>query len=59
MGGYSQILPQLDQQAIFNSFNFSLAPELETKPPIGRGQLDRCGTFINSLICPTDAASPG
>src|ERR1700728_25774 len=28
-GGYSQLLPQLEQQALYNSFNFGLAPELE------------------------------
>src|SRR5271163_4572399 len=31
--GYSQMLPQMEQQALFNSFNFSLAPELEPSLP--------------------------
>ncbi|MGO9463781.1 MAG: DUF1559 domain-containing protein [Isosphaeraceae bacterium] len=55
-GGYSQILPQLDQQVIFNSFNFSLAPELEANLPSAAANLTGAGTFINSLLCPTDAA---
>ena len=29
-GAYSQLLPQLDQTAIFNSFNFNLAPDSTT-----------------------------
>jgi prepilin-type N-terminal cleavage/methylation domain-containing protein/prepilin-type processing-associated H-X9-DG protein len=57
-GGYSQLLPQLDQQAIFNSFNFSLAPELETSLASAGANSTGATTFINSLICPTDAASP-
>ena len=28
-GAYSQLLGQLDQQTVYNSFNFNLAPELE------------------------------
>jgi prepilin-type N-terminal cleavage/methylation domain-containing protein/prepilin-type processing-associated H-X9-DG protein len=56
-GAYSQILPHLDQSAIFNSFNFNLAPELETTLPSAAANLTGAATFINSLLCPTDAAS--
>jgi prepilin-type N-terminal cleavage/methylation domain-containing protein/prepilin-type processing-associated H-X9-DG protein len=56
-GGYSQILPQLDQMVIFNSCNFNLAPELETGLPSAAANLTCAGTFINSLLCPSDAAS--
>ncbi len=56
-GAYSQILPQLDQGAIFNSFNFNLAPELETSLPLAAANLTGAATFINSLLCPSDAAS--
>jgi prepilin-type N-terminal cleavage/methylation domain-containing protein/prepilin-type processing-associated H-X9-DG protein len=55
-GGYSQLLPQLDQQAIFNSFNFALAPELETSLASAAANATGASTFINSLLCPTDAA---
>jgi len=55
-GGYSQILPQLDQQVIFNSFNFNLAPEFEANLTSAAANLTGAGTFINSLLCPTDAA---
>jgi prepilin-type N-terminal cleavage/methylation domain-containing protein/prepilin-type processing-associated H-X9-DG protein len=56
-GGYSQLLPMLDQQAIFNSFNFNLAPELETNLASAAANSTGASTFINSLLCPTDAAA--
>jgi prepilin-type processing-associated H-X9-DG protein len=56
-GGYSQLLPQLDQQAVFNSFNFNLAPELEASIALAAANSTGATTFINSLLCPTDAAS--
>ena len=55
-GAYSQLLPQMEQQAIFNSFNFSLAPELEASLASAAANATGAATFINSLICPTDAA---
>jgi prepilin-type N-terminal cleavage/methylation domain-containing protein/prepilin-type processing-associated H-X9-DG protein len=57
-GGYSQLLPQLDQQSIFSSFNFNLAPELETNLVSAAANLTGASTFVNSLLCPTDAAAP-
>jgi prepilin-type N-terminal cleavage/methylation domain-containing protein/prepilin-type processing-associated H-X9-DG protein len=51
-GTYSQLLPQLEQQGIFNSFNFSLPPDTDTlySPANSTG----FQTFLNTLICPTD-----
>jgi prepilin-type N-terminal cleavage/methylation domain-containing protein/prepilin-type processing-associated H-X9-DG protein len=57
-GGYSQLLGQLDQQVIYNSFNFNLAPELEASLASAAANSTGAATFINSLLCPTDAASP-
>ena len=51
-GAYSQLLPQLDQTAIFNSFNFNLAPDSTTTSVSNATGFQ---TFINSLICPTDS----
>ncbi len=48
-GLYAQLLPQLEQQAIFNSCNFSLAPD--TPDP---SNTTVNVTFINTLICPSD-----
>ncbi len=42
---------------IFNSCNFNLAPELETGLPSAAANLTVAGTFINSLLCPSDASS--
>jgi prepilin-type processing-associated H-X9-DG protein len=41
----------MDQQAIFNSFNFSLAPDTPD-PSNTTGNV----TYINSLLCPSDAS---
>ena len=46
-GGYSQLLPQLDQQAIFSSFNFNLRPsskQASHRPPPTRLVLQRLST---------------
>jgi prepilin-type N-terminal cleavage/methylation domain-containing protein/prepilin-type processing-associated H-X9-DG protein len=51
-GMYSQLLPQLDQTTIFNSFNFNLAPESTATAVSNATGFE---TFINSLICPTDS----
>jgi prepilin-type N-terminal cleavage/methylation domain-containing protein/prepilin-type processing-associated H-X9-DG protein len=55
-GGYSQMLPQMEQQALFNSFNFGLAPELEPTLPSAAANATGAGTFLNSLLCPSDSA---
>jgi len=55
-GAYSQLLPQMEQQALFNSFNFGLAPELEPSLPSASANATGAATFLNALICPTDPA---
>ena len=55
-GGHSQVLPYMEQQALFNAFNFSLAPELETSLASASANATGAATFINALICPSDAA---
>ncbi len=55
-GAYAQMLPQLEQQVLFNSCNFNLAPELEPSLPSAAANATVAGTFINALICPSDAA---
>jgi prepilin-type processing-associated H-X9-DG protein len=51
-GAYSQLLPQLDQVAVFNSLNFNLAPDSTTTSVSNSTGFQ---TFINSLLCPTDS----
>ncbi len=55
-GAYSQLLPQMEQQALFNSFNFSLAPELEASLASASANSTGSATFLSALICPTDPA---
>ena len=55
-GGYSQLLPQLEQQALYDSFNFGLAPELEPGLASASANSTGAATFINNLLCPTDPA---
>ena len=57
-GGYSQLLPQLEQQALFNSFNFSLAPELEASLASAAANSTGAATFITALLCPSDSNAP-
>ena len=53
-GAYSQILPQFEQQALFNSFNFRLAPELEPSLPSASANSTGASTFLAALLCPSD-----
>jgi prepilin-type processing-associated H-X9-DG protein len=50
-GLFAQVLPQMEQQAVFNSFNFNLAPDTPD-PSNTTGNV----TFINALICPSDSS---
>ncbi len=49
-GLYAQMLPQLEQQQVFNACNFSLAPD--TPDP---ANTTVNVTFLNVLICPSDS----
>ncbi len=55
-GAYSQLMPQMEQQAIFSSFNFNLAPELEPSLPSAAANSTAASTFLSALICPSDSA---
>ena len=56
-GTYAQMLPQLEQQVLFNAFNFNLPPDVDTSPSVFTALANSTGysTFINSLLCPTDS----
>jgi type II secretory pathway pseudopilin PulG len=49
---YSQLLPELDQSAIFNAFNFNLPPDTDT---LSASNSTGFETFLNTLICPSDS----
>ena len=56
-GMYAQLLPQLEQQVIFNAFNFNLPPDVDTTPTVTFAEANSTGftTFINTLLCPSDS----
>ena len=51
-GTYAQLLPDLDQAAIFNAFNFNLPPDTDT---LSASNSTGFETFIDTLICPSDS----
>ena len=51
-GTYAQLLPQLDQIAIYNSFNFNLPPDTDV---LAVSNATGFETFLNVLLCPTDS----
>jgi prepilin-type N-terminal cleavage/methylation domain-containing protein/prepilin-type processing-associated H-X9-DG protein len=56
-GAYSQLLPQLEQQGVFNSFNFDLPPDTDPTTTLAAANVTGFTTFLNTLLCPSD--SPG
>jgi prepilin-type N-terminal cleavage/methylation domain-containing protein/prepilin-type processing-associated H-X9-DG protein len=52
-GTYSQLLPQLEQPALFYGFNFSLAPD--TDPVLSAANSTGFTSFISTLLCPSDS----
>ena len=56
-GMYAQLLPQLEQQVIFNAFNFNLPPDVDTTPTVTYAEANSTGfmSFINTLLCPSDS----
>jgi prepilin-type N-terminal cleavage/methylation domain-containing protein len=51
-GAYSQLLPHLDQAAIFNSLNFNLPPDTDT---LSLSNSTGFETFLSTLLCPSDS----
>jgi prepilin-type N-terminal cleavage/methylation domain-containing protein/prepilin-type processing-associated H-X9-DG protein len=51
-GTYSQLLPQLDQAALFNAMNFNLPPDTDT---LAVSNATGFEAFLNTLLCPTDS----
>jgi prepilin-type N-terminal cleavage/methylation domain-containing protein/prepilin-type processing-associated H-X9-DG protein len=58
-GAYAQMLPEMEQQVIFNSFNFNLPPDVDDTPSVTTALANSTGyaTFITSLLCPSDSAA--
>ena len=55
-GTYAQLLPQIESQAVFNAFNFSIAPDTDYTSTPAAANRTGVVTFLNMLICPSDSA---
>ncbi len=54
-GAYAEILPQLEEQVIFNAFNFNLPPDTDPTTTLAAANVTGFEVFLNVLICPTDS----
>ena len=55
-GAYAELLGQMEQQQLFNSFNFNLPPDTDPTTTLAAANSTGFMTLINSLICPSDPA---
>src|SRR6185437_9234561 len=55
-GAYAQILPQMEQQAVFNAFNFNVYPDTDYTSTIAAANSTGAVSFISALICPSDSS---
>lgn len=55
-GLYAQLLPQMEAQAVFNSFNFNIAPDSDYTTTASAANRTGAVTFLNILNCPSDSA---
>ena len=55
-GAYAEILNQLEQQQLFNAFNFSLPPDTDPTTTLAAANSTGFMTTLGALICPSDPA---
>ena len=53
-GAYSQMLPQLEMQALFNAMNFSMNPDPDYTTTTAVANMTAAVTVVNTLLCPSD-----
>src|SRR3954470_15602144 len=53
-GMYAQILPQMEQQTVFDSFNFRLPPDTDPTSTLAAANVTGAVTFRGALLCPSD-----
>jgi prepilin-type N-terminal cleavage/methylation domain-containing protein/prepilin-type processing-associated H-X9-DG protein len=56
-GAYAEILPQLDQQALFSAFNFNLPPDTDPTTTLAAANVTGFSTFLTVLLCPSDSSA--
>jgi prepilin-type N-terminal cleavage/methylation domain-containing protein/prepilin-type processing-associated H-X9-DG protein len=54
-GAYSQMLPQLELQALFNTMNFSMNPDPDYTSTSAAVNKTAAVTVVNALMCPSDS----
>lgn len=55
---HSQLLPSLEQSALFSSLNFAGVPWVEDSIELSKMNLTALQTEVSSFLCPSDAPSP-
>ncbi len=56
-GAFAQMLPQFDQQNVYNSFNFNLAPDANADGSTNMENSTGYRSFIQTLLCPSDSSA--
>jgi prepilin-type N-terminal cleavage/methylation domain-containing protein/prepilin-type processing-associated H-X9-DG protein len=54
-GAYAQILPQMEQQNVFNAFNFNLPPDTDPTTTLAAANVTGAVMFIGTFLCPSDS----
>lgn len=57
-GAYSQLLPNLEQQSLFNSMNFSINPDPDYTTSNAVVNMTAAVTQLKALVCPSDGSDP-
>lgn len=57
-GTYSQLLPQLEQQPLFNAMNFVMNPDPDFTTSSAVVNQTAAVTVLNTLLCPSDGGPP-
>ncbi len=53
-GAYSQLMPQLELQNVFNAMNFSMNPDPDYTSTSAAANMTAAVTVLNTLYCPSD-----
>ncbi|MDB5351936.1 MAG: prepilin-type N-terminal cleavage/methylation protein [Planctomycetota bacterium] len=57
-GAYSQMMPYLELQPLFNAMNFSMNPDPDYTTTSAAVNSTAAVTVVNSLLCPSDGGTP-
>ena len=57
-GAYAQMLPQLEQQRLFDAMNFGVNPDPDYTATTAAANRTAAVTVVSALLCPADAGPP-